>query len=607
MEWNEKAKYYLCISDDDMCPEGYEGYIFPDYGFEKNINYCKEHNYPCIYIIEDIWKSEEEINDGLRYVKDVGELILEHISCLLNSYHNEDYSKDEWNILIGAWLFIYLQQLYDKYLRIRYIVQKNMICDCDVYSIKASDAYSDYLIWAEDVKFKEEYHKLQYSLVIDWFLHNNEKNITIRKTDDYHTERQTKNKFSRMDFRNEVYDLLFRIPHILLNKKDLVVLRTSYLPNKWLMRICFSNLGNVTNYIYTYKSERINTINDCDLHFRETHIDLASNDDFINLICRYIFKSIPKAYIEAFKEIKKAGTRVYKYALRPRTIIYSASSLFFDEIFKIYLMEIHKKRTSELCVVQHGGFYGIEFSENNNWEAEVSDCQYTWGWTKSYNGKNKCVPMPAAKLVGIKEKYNTSSVADRDVLYIDYAFPKHVVYLLDRYINFHSKKEEEISFLAGLKKDILNRTRVRLYPYNYGWNIKEEYTKKVPGIVFDNEKDIYKSISEAKLCITADFETTVLEALLLGKPCISYRPPTRIDDCASDIMKRMEEVGIVFSNWDKLNEQLLSVIDRVDEWWNEPERQSVVKEFCNRFVYAPDNARDIWQMEIMNKIIKKTI
>lgn len=591
--------WYICLSDDEICPEGFRGYIFPDNAYTKNIAHCKNVGADII-IIPNWLNSNDDIDYYNDYIRNIRLHLIKHLSEKLNELHNTDYLDDEWYVMLGEWLCYYIPQFLDKYKRIQAIRDLNLQCSCTLYDIGALNPPTDYGDYLYAITNSEKYQKYLYSELIsvldtyDW--------LHVLKYDSYKYEHLSTKWNKKVIVRNAIYDAFFKAIHLICNKNDKVVIHGGVIPNKYLSRICFNNLGEITNYLSivdtSYGKKFIpSSIN---MQFRISDIQNDSNQVLYNALQKVVLRDMPCAYIESREAIKKKAKSLYKYGYKNvRAIMFSSSGVCSDEVFKAYLMDVKHNCDGKLYVIQHGGDYGIDKSDVETIEAEMSDFQYTWGWKMEYTFPCKCIPMPATLLLDRISQEGKRESGNGKILFIDYSFPRHLSIYFREAILFHEDLIEKMTFFSKLNNHILPRLRVRLFPNDYGWMIKDRILNINGNVQFDDEPNFYKSLLSSELCILPCCSTTFIEAMAANIPCIAYRRPGLLEDCAKDVFFELESVGILCNDWETLRHKTESVADDILRWWNNTEVQTARKHFCEAFAYLPNGAMKLWEEEIL--------
>jgi putative transferase (TIGR04331 family) len=148
-----------------------------------------------------------------------------------------------------------------------------------------------------------------------------------------------------------------------------------------------------------------------------------------------------------------------------------------------------------------------------------------------------------------------------------------------------------------LNQDVIAKVAVRLMPnYKTDWNEESIIKKEIPNISFDDNKVyFFESIKNAKLVVTHVWSSLAMESMAYGKPVVSLYG---VDNCIpNESYKEVEDlirVGIIAGTPERLAAIVNEIDKDVESWWNEPERQVVVRRFRDKYMYFPSNAEEIW-------------
>ena len=588
-------KWFLCLSDDDECPTGYAGYVFPDSGYYKCIEECRNRGEKNIVIIPDICSNDEDIVKTDENFSSIIQELIPSMTRELNVWHNSEYTDDSWFIMLGMWLQFYVPQLFDKYSRIKKALDLGYEYFCVAYqdSVNPTFDYSDYFCL---ICNSEYYNCYIYSEIIRFI---DSDSITCKCKEIPSRELNRKKRLMKL----EIIDMFFRLYHFLLHKKDRVVLHGTYLPPSFLIKLSVRNLGKITNY-FTISNDHIK-FGDCriDYSWRNVRLSVPAHDcegdkGFFGCLLSIVKKDLPIAYVEGFNQIIKESMKYYRFCFEAKAIVFSAMGVSSDEAFKYYLMNM-KNNNSETYVVQHGGCYGIDKYEVDLCETRMTDYQYTWGWEEDYAFGTICKPMPATKLMD--ERANIKSDNEEGyVLYVANSWPRHMVMWHRDAFCVEEEMIKEADFFGRIDADTKKHFRIRLFPCNYGRNLIDDYAKRIPDISLDTESNFYKSVSNAKLCLFPVLSTTFLEALNQHKPCIAYRRGGYTMNNAHELIKALENTGVICNDWETFYYNVVEAVSDPDKWWNESERKQVVESFVNRYAFHPGNSEELWYKELMN-------
>lgn len=309
-----------------------------------------------------------------------------------------------------------------------------------------------------------------------------------------------------------------------------------------------------------------------------------------------LWLQLPYAYLEGFKRLSDTADKMYQYARSPKAIIYDASILNDDEVFKRYLMDMLGNDTLK-CSIQHGGYC---FTSNANifYEAQISDILFYCG-RLSDQYLDKVVPMPFPKFFWL----DAYPMDKSRILYVNYACKKHFVSFagMDE-VNRPKYIEKELRLLHSMDAHIRQKLVIRLYDPDDPWNYRETVGDRYPEIGFDNEQNFYTSLSESSLVICEVWATTTIEALFCDIPVLVLNDPQELSTYPIEYAKKdieaLRAAGIIASS----PEQLANIINchegNLEEWWREPERQEVVQRIKKKYCYFPPDAKERWMKKI---------
>lgn len=587
---------YLGLSDEipEKKSSNYREYYWMSANYVNAIRWCEEND--KVFKVSNAGVNSSNFDDFQRYVNTVETKVLTYATRVLNEYHKTYYSSHQWRILIGHWIGGFVRNYYDKYLKIKDVLQ-----DKEDYYLKLFNVSELYVtldnweyMWSLQSLDADRFCRYQYSLLLNEmnYLDTNDSEAFYKKRLDSHKAPPE----YVISFRNE------------LNKvkkdkelSDFVVIRNPYIKWELVTEIIGDGNDRIAGYFYDYINEFRSSISiNIDSDWRmanDKELEDKSDDQFVSLIYKLFKKEIPIVYLERFQLIKDKSREIYKYAIKPNAVIFESGVLLYDELFKIYLMKIDRNNNIKRISVQHGGNYGISSNPFLDWEFEFSDIFFTAGWN-SYDSiidKNtEFVPMPFIKFFRM-EKQN--SIRNK-IIYISYWDSKYIHYHDKHDVDIVNIKKKELNGLKQLSKEVIKDFLYRGYPISDGWKFIDDIRNEVDGINIDEEKDYYKSIGRAKLIVCEVISTTFIEALHCGVPTIVIYDPNEMAfnvlTAAKDDIEDMKKVGIIVGNIEGMSELINRIYMDIDGWWNEPERQEVVKRIKRKYAWFPDDARNIW-------------
>ncbi len=591
--------WYLGLEDTKNISFGYDKYIWMHEKCFEGIAWSKEHQMDYSVISRN-WETDEEIQDMVFYLYHVKKEVMNYAAILLNKYHQSSFNVQQWNIMLNDWMVTYLLSFYDKYKKLLKVEKLEQNCECDLYDVGKMVLTLDFTEYCVLSERTADFSLYQYSQLYEerfHFLH-----VSAREIKEYKKPPVVYNGKSLGYYKVFVYRTLLRLLKKITGFQDQVVLQESYLPFDFLLELMKKKPGRITNYVYDfnrYERKKINT--EVDYGWRtEEELLPDTEDEFVCLMCKLLKRNLPIAYVEGFAFLRKRADVLYRFARNPKAVFYAHGGVSYDEIFKAYLMTIKGSKT-KFCAVQHGGNYGIERTLKSQNEYEMCDYFYTWGWKIEENFPCKCKPMPAAKLL---DKRLQNVKMGNNILYVSYTFTSKEgspdLSFYKRSLLYGKDKDLEIDFLKGLSMPLKRKLVVRLFQSDYGWHVKEDLEKYVPGLRYDEEEDFYSSLKQANLVVLMAWSTTILEALYAGKAILVLHDMGQAEASARADLMELKRVGILVETWNELGKRLEQIYQNVDEWWNKAERQKVVQRIKEKYIYMPENAKKIWVNEVVS-------
>lgn len=596
------SRTFLGLSDIESVPEGYERYIWSGYGCVKGIAYCKDHGLPY-EIIPENWKNEAEERESSEYIRDFRERLISTLMKELNDYHGVSYGDYFWKILLTSWLRVFLVTYYDKYLILKRADSMLDEAEVRIYDKWANDLVIDYAEYTQRIHESDEFHLFQYSRILN-SIPDGFKHIFVKKTGTCRIDNAVETDYSRKGVREyvknmyltftEIYDRLRRAePEVIVNPYD-VGFSHEFVNSLWK-----KSKGRIRSYeAGDYARVRQSLEYAIDARFRERKPDFNPHNEFEDFIKSEVYRELPLVYLESFLKLGDICKSRYKCVLNANHVIYGATTITFDEMSKRLVAHL-KQNGAKLYGTQHGGAYGIYDRLYNMDEYSLADVYFSWGWDNQMTENMVFSPMPALKLFGEKNKGN-SGQKENGILYISYYAARYHVKISNFEFCQYERIEKEKGFLKELSALYGDELAVRLFPHDFGWGIKNGLDRDVPGLKYDNNRDISDSLDAAELVVITAMETVVCEAAAKNIPFLVLLDMRAVHPTAQKDMRDLIDSGIACTDWEELLDRIQEIKDRVNSWWNEPHRRQVVESFRNKYAYAPEDAMKIWESKLLD-------
>lgn len=535
-------------------------------------------------MLKGIWKDKKRFIEAYLYLQDFYERLLQQMASLLNELHGEQYSIRYWRIIIGPWLFHYIDVIYDRYLSIQNAISKYESFDTIILAedsfITPRSTLESHLLSQDD-----PYNLQIYSRILSTEKNNfRQKSLNIVKRKAQLTLK--KNLWSTVKSRL-ITTCLRRIALVDTDKS--VYLVGPFFSKNLIIKIFLKSKGKVKPIFLTDEEIPVATSNKNMRNYFEK-IPL-NNNEFEKLIVQLLPYDIPYAFLEDYKMMKKESLN---YPSKPRAIM-SWASWYFDEKFKLWAAAAAESGSS-LYGVQHGGNYGIDqYMQALDHEVAITDKFYSWGW--NYNELNDhIVSMTASKVIG-KKKFKRKK-KNNHILFAGTASPRYL-YRLQYPTNNHMEKycEDQIRFFKSVDRSYQKCISYRTFIQDYGLDIVKRIQNACPDLVMEDwDIPFQDSLMNCKLFVCDHLSSVHAEALSLNIPAILFWDPEsyihRTE--ARRYLDNLHAVEILHYSPESAAKMVNEVYDNVDDWWNKQERQSARLEFCDHFARNSPNAIEEW-------------
>lgn len=543
------------------------------------------------------WNDRKKLFNDFNFINKFYEEILIEITPVLNRIHLVEENVNYWRLIIGPWLGVFLQVLYDRW----YMLDCTIKNKTNSYEVNVLNSNYVSFIPSDMNDFQKKITNDDWNEVIYSEILFNYSSILINKIDNISNEiiNEKSRIYKFFDFKKITKSILNRVSGLISKSTDVFII-SSYLPFKKALELHFK-LGQIPKFWYSPEMEK----SDVDCQLRQILISKFQKSESFEQIARMmIFKFIPISYLENFKKILEETNKI-GWPKNPKAI-FTSNNFFEDEFFKIWTAE-KQKNNSALLIGQHGGNYGtslFNFSEGH--EIKISDFYFTWGWKFNNMASKKVKPLFNLKISNTKIKYDKNGC----LLLVTMALPRYSyqlysVPIASQYLNY---LQSQFDFVEALPEYLQKQILVRLFPQDFGWSQKERWIDRFPNINIDNGKENYlKQISKCKIFISTYNATTFLETLSFNVPTIIYWDPEywELRDEAIPFFRILEEVGILHFNVKSAVSKLLEILNNVDQWWFQENTQNAIKLFCIQFSNSVENPINILKNTIESSIQEK--
>jgi putative transferase (TIGR04331 family) len=557
-------------------------------------------------VLSHHWEDRDRYYQDFLYLDDVYERYLERLSEIMNVFHGVEHSTRYWRLVIGPWLYYFIQTLYDKYLSIRTAIDSGKIKKTWIPSLEPGEYIPQDFATFQEWQSGDSYNQYFYGVIIKAL-----GGISY----------ETKNKASQLDQT----DLRFRLrpanwtgpqghfgiglacktiikkclesyARIIPKNWNKVVFVSSYLKH-WDLFWLQLSLGQLPSPVYPWPITS-KVLPNIGLR-QKIKLPLGQNE-FESLLQEMIPLQIPTVYVEEYVGMSQRARAEFP---RWPKVIFTCNAHFSNEGFKFWVAN-QVERGVKLVGMQHGGHYGSAlWSSNETHEIRVADKYYTWGWEDE--NQPKMVPVASGKLDGTKEKIKVD--CHGGILWIGMSRPRYASWMLSapvgpqmlEYIN------DQKSFWEALFPEAKDLLTLRLFPADFGWGIKEGLRERLPGLRFDNQKKtMYQQLCKSRLCIGTYNSTTNLETLSANFPTIAFWnfDHWKLRESARPYFDDMVRSGIFHTSPASAAVKVNEIYKDPLSWWNSSSIQEARDRFCMRFARTSETWRLEWKSDLQRLI-----
>lgn len=334
------------------------------------------------------------------------------------------------------------------------------------------------------------------------------------------------------------------------------------------------------------------------------------------IVADVIGRIFPKLYLEEYSYHHANSMSLLKKYRRLKAI-FSLTGILSSCPETIFSL-LAQNRGVKIIGLQHGGNH--EFIEGVlDQEEYLNDVFYSWAGDAVRPCSSICeiLSAPSYKF----ECYRNTRYAERYVLFVGSAlfmYPRCDEYAGE---DVHRKRyiERQIEFFSSLDEKAKEDLYVKEYYVDSGWHIVSRVAKAFPMLKFlgtkqiaitygtvdivDRNMSFVEAIAACKLMICDHLSTTWREALYLDKPFIMLldREICPFREEALESVHLMESVGIILYDCEEAASLLSRIHDDVLGWWNEPERQAVIKKIRENYLFEVEDIDGWWMRELLRQ------
>ncbi|EMO45745.1 LIC12162 family protein [Leptospira santarosai] len=533
------------------------------------------------------WDDRDKLHKDYFKLQSLYEdVFLPSVSQNLNRIHNTNRSLEFWRILLGPWLGLFIQIVYDRFESVR------ILKESDDFILPQRFAYDEINIVSNGMM--DFYHFLSndywnqwiFDSILDFFFQrDNSQYLFIQPRQAYYSRIFQRSK----SFKEKCKDYLSKF---CIRKNEAFIIG-DYLPLKEsvLLQLKLKQFPRKRRDNQTFEVFKF------DKNIRNNwSIPQFSDDSFYSFIKSILPFQIPKVYIEGFENLKNI-TNSKEWPVNPK-FIFTANSHVGNDPFKFWAAE-EKEKGVPLILSQHGGYYGIgKISFLEDHEKKISNRYLTWGWHDEEF--TNVVPNFSVKFAKKKDIYYNPK---GNGLLVEHCMPRYSYWMQSVPVAGQILRyfDDQYLFIKHLSPKVKSKFVIKLYPQDYDWNQKERWENLYPTLIYDNgQKSLESLMKKSRICVTTYNATTYLESLGLNMPTLIFWDPNywELRESALAYFQMLKDVGILFEDPVSASLYLNKIWDSIEDWWQEKERQRVREIFLEKYCRRVKNPLHILSVNL---------
>jgi putative transferase (TIGR04331 family) len=541
------------------------------------------------------WDDRKKLYQDYIYLNMLYEKTLLQMRDLLNQIHGVNHSVRYWRIVIGLWLYYFIQILYDRYQSVVSAIESGKVTNTLIgkndETIWLPRDFPSFVNWFMD----DGYNHHIYSRIIEF---TGRMPFEVAKTEDGREYNQyTGNAKHLFVGKTVLKKLIYLYERLIPDRLNQVVLISSYLSTFDLIKFQFS----LRQLPYLLPPDVEVPEAGIDLDTREKLFFRSSKNEFEKLLAKMIKEQIPLIYVEGYAQMNEHSLRAYPK--KPK-IIFTANAWWVNETFKFWTA-YHFDLGVKFVGTQYGGHYGTGlWSCLENHEIQIYDRYYTWGWKSDVYKNTK--PLAAAKLNKAKRVIRPKK--NGRILLVLASQPRYFYHMYSAPAAASgtlSYFDDQYWFVRALSKENQKLLLVRLYQRDYGWNQMKRWNSEFPGIECClNNKSMLDQLEESRLVVCTYNATTYLETFVANFPTVIFWNPEHweLRSSAKPYFDELRNVGILHDTPGSAAAKVNAISHDPTSWWNQPEIQKAKDQFCFQFARTSINWLKEWKSELLESI-----
>ena len=539
------------------------------------------------------WDDRKKLYRNYLYLDKLYEQTLIQMKDLLNHIHGVDHSLRYWRIVIGPWLYYFIQILYDRYQSILTAIESGKVTNTLIGKYEETmwlpRDFRHFLNWFVN----DDYNHYIYSRIVE--VTGRIPFEVVEVVDGNNHKEQTNDIKNPLAAKQILKKLIGFYGKIVPDRFNQIVLISSYLNTFDLIKLQLS----LKQLPYLFPPDVAIPDAGIDPDTRGKLSFKSPKSEFEALLGTMIGEQIPLIYLEGYAQMNERSLKAYPK--KPKVIL-TANAYNSNEAFKFWASH-HVDRGAKLVGTQHGGHYGTGlWSSTESHEIAIYDTYFTWGWKSDIYKNTK--PLAAAKLN--KAKSNARPEKEGRILSVLSTIPRYSYHMYSVPVaasGILAYFNEQYRFAKMLSKENQRLLLVRLYHQDNGWNQMERWNREMPEIeCYQGGKSMIDQLNESRLFIGTYNATTYLETFAANFPTVMFWNPDHweLRPSAQPYFEELRRVGILHDTPESAAQKVNEIYSDPAAWWKTPKIQDAKNRFCEQYARSSPN----WIREWKTKLIE---
>lgn len=511
----------------------------------------------------------------------------------LNQLHGVRRSKTYWHLVVGPWVFSFVNLISHHHATLR-LAQRNL-GPIDTIGL-AEESYVtpattlEFLYEASDDLYNHQlYTRIAGAMGVPITEYRRAgAQVRLSSSDNPENLPSHREPLARRIQRRVLHEFHKRTEGFFAARADFLF-RRSRLPENFERRLVGASGWRIwVHHGAPYKPASREGGNPLSEQMRQQLEGYAGVDEPGRLVGELMSREIPRVFVENYADLVSYSGLVYGEHW-PR-IVLSTVAWHYDVAFTHFA---GTRAEAGSCLVggQEAGSFGVEAnSQVERFERSLTDLYLTWGWTDKADPR--CIPSTATRLVETKER-NRLDPGD-GILYVGTVALRFPVIARPDFSNYF---ELQRRFFNAVEPDLRREFRVRAHTADFGWGVKRRLVSAFPELRIEEwNRPFTDSLQSSRLYVCDHLSTTFTEALASNIPTVIFWDPVffAIRDSARPFFDRLRLAGVVHDSPEDAATWIARVYPDVQTWWFNAETQQAVGEFRDEFARTTADPLGDW-------------